>query len=369
MKILELTNYSAGICGVWTRVKEESKKLAELGHDVRVFSSDCVKGSDEKAKKSDKIGKVKVKRFKARKLGGESFMSWKFQAAAEKFNPDIIIAHGYRHLHTTRALKVAEKCESKIFLVTHAPFVEKGSTRTFISDKFVDFYDKFVGPFTLNQFDKIITITKWERPHLHKLGVGDDKIAYIPNGVPEEFFKQKEAKEENKVLFLGRISPIKNLEILIKAFKKIKDDSIKLEIVGPAETNYLKELKFIVSRLDLCDRVKFSPAINDLKKKIKKIDSAKIFVLPSKREAMPQSLIEAMSRGKIVISSDNKGSSELIKDEENGFLFKNGIEEDLVDKLNLAIKGERKRMREAARKSVEKFAWKRIISKVVSLFG
>ena len=50
MKILELTNFSAGICGVWARVREEAVRLAKK-HEVRVFSSNFVKGMDETAPK------------------------------------------------------------------------------------------------------------------------------------------------------------------------------------------------------------------------------------------------------------------------------------------------------------------------------
>jgi len=38
MKILELCNFSAGICGVWARVREEATRLAERVNEVRVFS-------------------------------------------------------------------------------------------------------------------------------------------------------------------------------------------------------------------------------------------------------------------------------------------------------------------------------------------
>ena len=39
LKILELTNFSAGICGVWQRVKQESLELSKRGHTVIIFSS------------------------------------------------------------------------------------------------------------------------------------------------------------------------------------------------------------------------------------------------------------------------------------------------------------------------------------------
>src|SRR3989344_2822154 len=106
MKILELTNFSAGICGVWARVRDESLRLSKK-HEVKVFSSNFVKGNGNvRAISDEKIGKVEIKRFDARKLGGESYMKWDFQNVRKeilKFKPEIIIAHSYRHKHTDLA--------------------------------------------------------------------------------------------------------------------------------------------------------------------------------------------------------------------------------------------------------------------------
>ena len=368
MKILELSNFSAGVCGVFARVLEESKRLSKK-HEVRIFSSNLVKGKNQIAASKDKIDNVKIKRFPARKLGGESFMKWDFEDEAKKYKPDLIIAHSYRHFHTTKALKVAEEIGCKVFLVTHGPFVDESVDRGLKSSLAVNIYDKFFGPKTINKFDKIIAITYWEIPYLLKLGVREDKIEYIPNGIPKEFFSISKGKEENKILFLGRISPVKNLEVLIKAFNKIKNKKTILEIVGPAEDSYLADLNKLIIRLRLEERVRFSPAIFDMKKKIKKIDSSKVFILPSKTETMPQSLIEAMSREKIVIASNNRGSKELVKDSRNGYLFKIGNYESLARKIDFAMEKNSKSIRRDARKSVEKFNWEKVIKKLDSLIG
>src|SRR3989344_4426789 len=128
MRILELTTYSAGGCGVFARVKEEAIRLAERGHEVVIFSSNFTKGSTDIAIYKEKLGKVLIRRFPAKKLGGESYMKWEFEEEALRFNPDIIIAHSYRHKHTTKIINLKEKLHCKIFLVTHAPF--GSSTRT-----------------------------------------------------------------------------------------------------------------------------------------------------------------------------------------------------------------------------------------------
>ena len=125
MRILELCGFSAGICGVFTRAREEAVRLKMKGHHVEIFSSNLVKGSNEIAKEDDKIEGIKIKRFPVAmpgkgKLwfvpGGESYMFWNYNKLwkeVKRFKPDIIIAHGYRQWHTTKALKIAKKIKSK----------------------------------------------------------------------------------------------------------------------------------------------------------------------------------------------------------------------------------------------------------------
>src|SRR3989344_9182704 len=186
MKVLELCHFSAGVCGVWSRVREESDRLAKLGHEVRVFSSYFEKGTNKIAPGSDSIGKIQIQRFKAKKLGGESFMSWKFEKEALNYRPDVIIVHNYRQPHTTAALKIAKRLRRngspcKVFLVTHAPFVEGNITRSFAAKLVVKFYDRFIGPRTLDKFDKILAISNWEIPYLIKCGADKNRIIYIRN--------------------------------------------------------------------------------------------------------------------------------------------------------------------------------------------
>jgi len=378
MKILEICNFSAGICGVWTRVIEESKRLVEKGHEVAIFSSNLEKGTNKTVSCDEKIGSIKIKRFSALvpghdKLsfipGGESFMFFKFAQDAMKFNPDVIFVHNYRQFHTTEALKIVKRLKikgkkCKVFLVTHAPFPEGDITRTFWGHAASWFYDFFIGRFTLNKFDKILTISHWEIPFLKKIGAKKSKIVYIPNGIPEEFFSQKKSSEEKKILFLGRISPKKKIETLISAIPFLKDKKIKIEIVGPAEEEYMAKLTSLVKSLNVSERIIFSPPIFDIKEKIKKIDSCKIYVLPSRVEGMPQSLIEGMAREKIVIGSNSLAIRDLIKNKKNGFLFEFDNPKDLAQKIDLALVSNGNILQKNARKSVENFQWEKVIEKI-----
>ncbi len=367
MKILELTNYSAGICGVWQRVQQEAKLLSQRGHEVEVFSSNCVKGSNKIASESDSLERIKIKRFPALNLGGESFLKWDFEKEFVRFNPDVIIAHGYRHIHTSKALFLAEKYHKRVILVTHAPFVENDFTRSFLSKIAVKIYDSFVGPRLINRFDKIVHITQWEVKYLEELGVEKNKLIYIPNGVPEEFFKKrKKVLNLNNIIFLGRISPVKNLELLILTASKFrkKNSSAKVYIVGPAEEDYLNNLKRLISENNLSDSVLFLDPVYDLDKKIELLNNHGIFVLPSRRDAMPQSLIEAFSLGMICVSSNTQGGKEIISDGKDGFLFELETADDLqlvLSRIYSMKKNVLSRISSNAVKRANDFRWTNLI--------
>ncbi|MEK6908505.1 MAG: glycosyltransferase family 4 protein [Nanoarchaeota archaeon] len=357
IKILELCHFSEGICGVWNRVKEESTRLADKGYEVSVFSSNAIKGSNEVASANEIIGNFKIKRFPYIKLGGESFSFWNFTKEALDYSPDIIIAHVYRQIHTTKALEIkkelkrlGKKCV--VFLVTHAPFNQDNSERGILASLSVKFYDKFIGKRIINKFDRVITISNWEVSHLKKIGVQNKRLFYIPNGVPEIFFRSESKQgDDNKILFLGRVSPVKNLEIVISVLNKV-DKQYYFEIVGPIEGNYKEKLQYLAKKQGVEKRIIFSKKIYDIKEKIRKLDSSLFFILSSKREGMPQSLIEAMARGRICIGSDVDGIKDLIKNKINGFTFEKGNIVSLADLLNNINKLDYKKLRSISKQSV-----------------
>ncbi len=366
MRILEITNYTSGSCGVGNRVIRESQMLAQRGHKVTIFSSNFIKGKSELCNESEIQGNVNIKRFHAKQLGGESFINWSFEKEAIAFMPEIIIAHAYRHLHTIKALKIASKLKIPCILVTHAPF-ERRKTRTILQNIIVGLYDYFIGRRLVNKFSKVLMIAPWELSHLLKLGLSQKKIEYSPNGVREEFFSSKKIKPISKsLIYMGRISPIKNLEVLINALNMI-DFKANLLIYGPAEPKYLDKLNNIVSKNKLEKRVTIINKEYDLKIQLATLDRSEMFVLPSKSEGMPQSLLEAMARGKLVIGSNISSITSMIKNSKNGFTFEENNSKDLAYKINKVLNltdSKKKTLSINAQKFASRFRWNLIIEKL-----
>jgi len=354
MKILQICNFSSGISGVWTRVFEESREFIKKGHKVHVFSSDEKENGEKASSKQEIKEGINITRFPIRRKKGYALW-FDFKKEALQLKPDIIICHGLRKPYLGPTIKIAKEMGAKCFLVTHAPFVEKG-LRSKKLGFVVWLYDVFYGEGIMNSFDKVITICEWEKEHLLKLGCDEEKIEHIPNSISEEFFNQEKTSEEkNRVLYLGRVHPIKNLEVLIDACKLLHIPPL---IVGPVEEGY----KLVAD---------IREPIYDVKRKIDLIDSAEIFVLPSKKESLPFSLLEAMARGKIVVATNTMGGKELIADGKNGFLFDIGDSEGLriiLNKIKEMPNEEKNKIREAAKQKVEEFRISRIMNKWDEIF-
>ena len=358
MKILYLTEYSyPNIDGVWNRVFNEAEYLKKR-HKIYVFSNNVFK-PNKKLKSEETYKGIKIFRFPVKRIT-ENASFWPNKKVKNKLNqikPDIIICNN-RHPEVLIALAYSKKNKIPCLLVTHAPFLEKGIRNPFL-EILVNSYDKFLN---YNKFDKILTITKWENESLLKKGVKKSKIVYVPNPIPNDFFKsKKKIKTKNKkLIFLGRITEIKDIETLLFSLS-----NQELELIGPVDKEYKQKLTKIIKNMQL--KVKFSPPIYEIKDKIKKLKTADIFILPSKREGLPQSILEAMALGLVPVSSKNQGALEIISDK-NGFLFNIGKSSELKKILNKIKNKNLNSISKAARKTAEKFKEDKIMKNLEKLY-
>ncbi len=326
MKILQICNFSSGISGVWTRVFEESKEFIKKGYKVYVFSSDKEE-TGNKVEIEEEIEGIKIKRFPVKQQKNND-LCYDFKKEAIELRPDIIICHGLRKPYLGPAIEVAKKLGIKCFLITHAPFIDK-ELRSKKLNFIIKLYDFFLGKKIMNSFNKVLAICKWEKDDLLRLGCDEERIVYLPNSLSEDFFTQPSSEEHKKILFLGRMHPVKEIEVLIEAFKKSNLKDYVLELVSSLEGEYYEKLLKLKE-----ENIIFTGKISNLGEKIRKIDSGEIFVLPSRKESLPFGIIEAMSRGKIVVATETKGALELIQNRKNGFLFEIGDKEGLKLILN-----------------------------------
>ncbi|BCX14168.1 MAG: glycosyl transferase family 1 [Candidatus Dojkabacteria bacterium] len=306
-------------CGVWKRAFEDAKALQSAGYDVFIFSSNIIKGTNTMSESIDSFENIEVYRFNVLfSLGGTSMFWFPFKKLKE-INPDLIHTHGFRHPHSLFSLIWGKLNRKKVVLTTHAPF-KKDHRRPFLL-KIIDIiYDLLIARIELRFYDGVIRISKWEEIYLKKLGVKDS--IYIPNGISKSIISKKKTlptKPLNKIIFMGRIDPVKRVEWILDVAKFFKNKNFL--IIGPVqgykfENNYLNEHK-------IPKNVKLINKTYNLDEFIENVSKSDIFVLPSIREAQSIALLEAMGLSRIVVSSNNQGAQDFLVNGKNGFLASN----------------------------------------------
>ncbi|WP_214710810.1 glycosyltransferase [Exiguobacterium sp. s55] len=149
----------------------------------------------------------------------------------------------------------------------------------------------------------------------------DEFVPMVFNGVDIKKFqhikKEKDIKEVVQLLHIGRFSDQKNHKGLIEAFYKSNpiENKIILNLIG--EGSLKREIIQMVNDLNLNNHVNFLGLKSDVKKYL---HSADIFILPSKWEGMPITLIEAMASGLPIIATDVGGVADMIEDNKSGLL-------------------------------------------------
>src|SRR5690606_18206943 len=133
-----------------------------------------------------------------------------------------------------------------------------------------------------------------------------------------------------KLLFLGRLSPEKGLDCLLKVIKELKNINLDIHLTVIGDGNQFNHIKNSVIKLKLGDSVTLKGKITEKEMLHQYMDNSHLLIIPSLTEGMPRVLIEAMARGMIVIGSKVGGIPELLTDE---FLFEAGNVSAIADKV------------------------------------
>ncbi len=147
-----------------------------------------------------------------------------------------------------------------------------------------------------------------------------------------------------RILFTGRISDEKGLDVLLKALALLKDERFHLYIAGTGQESYLNRLKSIAATLGVEKRVTWLGFVENVFAEIRRAD---ICVAPSTaRESFGLTIIEFMSQGKAVVTTSNGAQPEIITDRVDGLLVEAESARKLADALRILIEnpGERAAM-------------------------
>ncbi len=203
--------------------------------------------------------------------------------------------------------------------------------------------------FTDRMADAIVVNCEYIRRHLvEDEHVPDSRLRLCYNGLDANAFgfRERPVRELLTIGVVCALRPEKDLELLIRSFEQVsRQIPIRLLIVGSG--SMLEQLRRVAG-----DGVEFVPATNDVARWMHEID---IFVLPSKTEALSNSLMEAMACGCACVASDVGGNPELMGRNERGLLFAPGDLDSLSGALTTLLRdaGMRRSYAASARKFVE----------------
>ncbi len=219
-----------------------------------------------------------------------------------------------------------------------------------------------------------ITVTgSKSKQFLIKNGIDSNKIFILPNSIDVNMFRQDDlAKKQFDIISLGRLSPEKELCNLVEIVLKLKQlkPNIKVGIAGkgPEKENILSAIK----RFNLEENIFLLGYVDNI---VEFYNSGKIFLLTSRTEGLPRSVLEAMSCGIPCVASNVGDMEDIIDDEKNGFIVNDYSDlKEYVDKILLLLEQKEKytKVSKAAQIEVKNSfsyeaatkVWREIIQKV-----
>ena len=271
--------------------------------------------------------------------------AWELRRLMRRIEPDLVHAHTFKAGFLGRF--VANRLNIPAIYTSHMwPF-----------GRAVPLAWRLVAPACERQAarwcDRIISVSVLAAENAAQFGIGErSQVVPILNGIFDH--SKRAALDHDKPLtctMVARFTHFKDHELLLRAFAQVPG-KISLRLAGIGET--LSTVQKLADRLGIRDRVEFAGAREDIPEILAQTD---VFVLASRTETLPISILEAMRAGLPVIASDVGGVSEEVIDGETGILVSPGSVDEMTSALTrlLADKAMRIAMGRAGRIRFERF--------------
>ena len=223
-------------------------------------------------------------------------------------------------------------------------------------------------------------VDRWSLPYYHHvicvsqdlvdrvrgLNVPAERCTYVPNAVDHQRFARRgracdAAMREAVgtpagrlvVGAVGRLSAEKGFNLLIRTVRALVDEGHDLELWIAGEGDGHDELVKLIAHLGLADRVRLLGFVEDT---VALYEAMDLFVLSSLREGLPNVVLEAMSMGVTVVSTEVAGVPGLVVDEQTGLLCPIADQAALTEAVRRGVADERLRasLASAARSLIER---------------
>ncbi|MCA1031098.1 glycosyltransferase family 4 protein [Bacillus timonensis] len=360
MKVIQMITRMDDMGGAQIHVRDICDALIENGHEVVVLAGG--KGPIYKALTAKGIRCVDLKNLKRNIHPYYDIKAFfEIRKHVREINPDLIATHSAKAGIIGRLVAKFVNIPS-IYTAHGWAFTEGVSKRKrWLYAKIEKWVSKRTkGIITVSNYDKNLALD-------HRVAQ-DNKMEVIHNGVREVEQTHLATPEIQPptITMVARFASPKDQLTLLNALNNLRADNWKLMFVGDGPTRSTIEqtateyglnenVEFLGNRLDVANI----------------LASSQLFVLISKWEGLPLSVLEAMRGGLPIIASNVGGVKEAVFNGENGFLIERGNLEELIRKLHLLINTPilRKEMGEQSRKIYEqKFTVEKMQTKTINYY-
>lgn len=393
MKICLISNlYPPFILGgAEVSVRRTAEELVKRGNDVIVITT-----SPERRTYVEKVNGVKVYRVKQMNLYSlyhhqeKHFIlkplwhiidlwnpySYKtIKDILKKETPDVVHVHNYKGFSLS-SFKAVKSLNLPLIFTAHdyslicmrANLLNSSGEICKKPSKLCEMYNKAQKEMVKNKPDLVLSPSQFVIDKLRLNGLFKGvKTLKVPLGIELNTNEKGNIRnyENLEILYMGTLGEHKGVHVLINAFKNIKNENIRLNIVGKGF--YEKKLKDI-AKSD--NRIIFHGFLEG-ENLLKMYKKANITVVPSIwYDNSPMVIYESFMGGTPVIGSKIGGIPELIENGYNGFLFEAGnvieLEKILVDLIENPSR--LKKLEEGALESVKKYSMENHINKLVEIY-
>ncbi|NUE02290.1 glycosyltransferase family 4 protein [Halorubraceae archaeon YAN] len=278
-----------------------SRDQAAMGHDVTVLTTQ-VDDSLPKIEETDGYTVVRVSPG-VTLLGNDvspAIARYLWGVNSKQF--DVIHAHSHLYFSTNLAALKRELGDIPLAITNHGLYTQSAPKWVF------DIYLRTIGRWTFNQADVVFCYTDADKQRVRDLGV-TSPIEVVPNGIDTDRFTPDGPKSDlinasgPVILFVGRLVDGKRPEIAIETLSQIheSDPTVELYLCGEGPLRDVLEKR--VDELDMLDSVTFMGQVSydEMPKVYRQAD---VLILPSRAEGVPRTIMEALSSGVPVVSSD-----------------------------------------------------------------
>ena len=325
MKIVQVMP-DFGLAGAETMVEKVSCGFSAEGCDVLVISFfDLHTAITERIENRG----IKIK-YLGKKRGFDPSIISKMRKIIKAYQPDVIHTHRY-------VLPYA-------FLASMGFKAKRVHTVHNVAQKEQTKVGKNINRVLFRYFNVVpVALSKEIQRTIQEVyGLPDNRIPVVFNGIDLSRCIVKESyarKDTFTVLHIGRFMDVKNHELLLRSFARFKGQhsDARLQLLGDGE---LKEnMMQLAGQLNITDAVEFAGLQSNV---YPWLHNADVFILPSKFEGMPMTLIEAMGTGLPIIASNVGGIPDMLSSQKEALLIE-PKEEKIIEALEMVYSDAKKR--------------------------